>query len=107
VSLRYDYQDWPEQAILITPDNYSTPYGSGGSQSPYGEGDPYGGPTNLELWRVFLERQRCMAFSIEVQEIFDASLGVTAGAGLTISGLNVVMGFKKPYRPQSAAKSAG
>jgi hypothetical protein len=48
-----------------------------------------------------------MAFSIEVQEIFDASLGVTAGAGLTISGLNVVMGFKKPYRPQSAAKSAG
>jgi len=107
VSLRYDYQDWPEQAILITPDNYSTPYGSGGSQSPYGEGDPYGGPTNLELWRVFLERQRCMAFSIEVQEIFDASLGITAGAGLTISGLNVVMGFKKPYRPQSAAKSAG
>ena len=107
VSLRYDYQDWPEQAILITPDNYSTPYGSGGSQSPYGEGDPYGGPTNLELWRVFLERQRCMAFSIEVQEIFDASLGVTAGAGLTISGLNVVMGFKKAFRPQSAAKSAG
>jgi len=107
VSLRYDYQSFPEQTILINPDNYSTPYGSGGSQSPYGEGDPYGGPTNLELWRVFLERQRCMAFSIEVQEIFDASLGVTAGAGLTISGLNVVMGFKKPFRPQPAAQSAG
>jgi len=107
IALRFDYESAPSQVTLITPDNYSTPYGSGVSQSPYGEGDPYGGPSAIELWRVFLANQRCMAFTIELTEVFDASQGTVPGAGLTISGLNVVCGFKKAYRPQQAATSAG
>lgn len=107
VSLFYDYEDAPSQSILVSPTNFSSVYGSGTGQSPYGQGNPYGGASNLESWRVFLQRQRCMAFGIKVDEIYDPSFDVPAGAGLTISGLNVVMAFKKPFRPQSAAESAG
>lgn len=107
VSITYDYEIGPSQSVLISPNNYSTPYGAGPSQSPYGQGSPFGGPTSLELWRVFLQRQRCMAMSITLQEVYDATLGVPAGAGLTLSGINLVAGFKKPFRPQSAATSVG
>lgn len=107
MSLTYDYDDAPSQSVLISPTNYSTPYGAGLPQSPYGEGSPYGGPKSLENWSVFLERQRCMAFAITMQEVFDPAFDTTAGAGLTLSGLNIVIGFKKGFRPQSAAHSAG
>ncbi len=107
VSLTYDYETAPSQSVIISPNNFSSAYGSGASQSPYGQGTPYGGRSSLESWRVFLERQRCMAFGIQIQEIFDPSFGSQAGAGLTISGLNIVMGFKKGFRPQSAAESVG
>lgn len=107
VLLSYDYENDPSQSVIISPTNYSTPLGSGPSQSPLGQGTPYGGGSSLESWRVFLERQRCMAFGIQIKEVFDPSFGTVAGAGLTISGLNVVMGFKKGFRPQAAVNSIG
>ena len=48
-----------------------------------------------------------MAFAISLQEIFDSSFDTAPGAGLTLSGLNVVMGFKKGFRPQPANTTAG
>lgn len=107
VGLSYDYESSPSQSLIITPDNYSTPFGSGASQSPFGQGTPFGGPSDAENWRVFLERQRCSAFAITIQEIFDASIGEPPGAGLTLSGLNVICAFKKAFRPQPAANSVG
>ncbi len=107
VKMAYDYSDDPSQSVIISPTNYSPAYGEGGSQSPYGQQAVYGGPGSLENWRVFLERQRCMAFDISIQEIFDASFGTIAGAGLTLSGLNVVCGFKSKFRPQPAVESVG
>lgn len=105
--ISYDYEDNSSQSMIISPTNYSTNYGTYPNQSPYGQGTPYGGGTNLETWRVFLQRQRCMAFAIEMREIFDSSFGTVAGAGLTLSGLNVVMGFKNQFVPQPAANSIG
>jgi hypothetical protein len=104
VLMTYDYETAPSQSVLISPNNFSPTYGL---PSPYGQGNPYGGPKNGESWRVFLDKQKCMAFAIEIQEIYDPSFGVVAGAGFTLSGLNVVCAFKKQYRPQSAAESAG
>lgn len=107
VSIFYDYSSSPSQSVLVSPVNFSSVYGSSTYQSPYGQGNPYGGETNLENWRVFLESQRCMAFAIKVNEIFDPSYDTQAGAGLTLSGLNVVMGMKKGFRPQNNQTSVG
>lgn len=107
VSIFYDYETNPSQSVIIGPTNYSTPLGTGLSQSPLGQGTPFGGPGNAENWRVFLERQRCMAIAIEVEEIFDATLGTVAGAGLTLSGINMILAFKAGHRPQPAVHSVG
>jgi hypothetical protein len=104
VSIFYDYDANASHSTLISPTNYSPVYGT---DSPYGQGTPFGGPSNLENWRVFFETQKCMAFNIQVDEIWDASFGTAPGAGLTLSGLNVIVGMKKGYRPSSSANSAG
>lgn len=108
--IAYDYNPAPIQGTLIMPTNFAPTYGgpeSNGQNTVYGNGTPYGGPSAVEDWRVFLDKQRCTAFQITVQEVYDASLGVTAGAGLTLSGINLVHAIKKGYRPISAAHSAG
>ena len=106
-SIAYDYNSSTSQVTMIQPDNFSAAYGSGPSNSPYGQGDPYGGPGDLERWRIFLTRQRCQAFQISINEIYDPTFGIPAGEGLTLSGLNVVVGIASKFRPTSAAKSVG
>lgn len=94
--ISYDYAPSPTQLPLVSPQNFSPYYGQG---LPYGDDTPYGGPGQLEQWKVFLTQQRCQAFQIQCQELYDPSFGVAAGAGLTISGLNLVFGQKKGYVP--------
>ncbi len=107
VSLLFDYEPSPSQTVLISPANFSPAMGDGDSQTPFGQQDVFGGPASLEIWRVFLDKQRCMAFAIRVEEIFDPTQGAAAGAGLTLSGINMVAAFKKAFRPQPAAESIG
>lgn len=104
ISIAYDYAPSASQVVQIKPDNYSAPYGS---DTLWGGGNAWGGNLPLEQWRVFFEQQKCQSFQITVQELFDPSFGVPPGAGLTISGLNMVAGIKKGYNPLKPSRSAG
>ena len=90
LALTYDYGQSPSQTITIEP----------GTQVGIT-------PGSLEAWRIFPMTQRCRAISLTLTESYDATLGPTAGQGLTLSGLNFVCGFKKPFVPTSSANSAG
>lgn len=103
VNIAYDYNPSPTQSTTIEANNYSLAYGL---DPLFGDGSPYGGPSVIEQWRIFAQRQRCQAFQITVNELFD-SIAPTEGAGLSFSGLNLVYGLKKAYHPQPASTSAG
>lgn len=98
----YDYQA-RTQSVMITPTNYSGPYGS----ELYGGGSPYGGPSSREQFRIFTTQQKCQAFQVALREVYDSSLEAQAGEGLTLSGFNLVVGLKKGYVPLPAAQSYG
>jgi hypothetical protein len=102
--IAYDYNPAIVQSTIITPDNYSLPYGG---DSPYGQGNPYGGPGDVEQWRIFLANQRCQAIQLSIQEIYDSSLNVPAGEGLRMSGINMLISTIRPFRAQPANVSAG
>lgn len=109
VGIAYDYNPSITQAVTITPDNYSPPYGGNGmdSASPYGQETPYGGPGDKLQWRVFLKKQRCQSFQLTIQEIYDPEFGVPAGAGLYISGLNILLGVARSFRAIGSNHSVG
>lgn len=94
IQIAYDYDPSVTQTTIITPINFRPAYGL---TSPYGGGGVYGGPSAIEEWPVYLNRQKCQSFQIIVTEVFDASFGVMAGAGFTMSGLNLVIGGKTTY----------
>lgn len=101
VQTAYDYGSPLHQAVY-TPPNYVPPYGG---QPLYGNG-PYGG-SNIEQFRVFAKKQKCKAFQISVQEVFDPSLGAGADQGLNLSGINTVVTLKKGWAPVSGRNSVG
>lgn len=102
--LAYDYNENSTQNILITPDNYTPNWGG---EALWGSSGPWGGPGNVFESRVFPQTQKCESFQISVNEIYDSTFKVAAGAGLTLSGLNLVIGTKKGYRTQKASRSFG
>lgn len=104
LQIAYDYNASPTQTSIITPDNYVADWGG---ESVWGGGGNWGGPGNVEQYRVFLQQQKCQAFQITLTEIFDPSQGAPAGAGLTLSGLNCVVGLKGKYPRLKASKSVG
>jgi hypothetical protein len=104
ISIAYDYNPAPTQVTLLTPDNYNKPWGG---DALWGSGDTWGGTSTVENWRVFLQQQKCRSFQIAIQELYDPSLGVPAGAGLTLSGLNLVIGSKKGFATLRPSRSVG
>ncbi len=94
VNISYDYQSSPRQTAIIVPTNFSPLYGA---DSLYGSGNPYGGSDNVEQWRIFFNQQKCQSLQINIVESYDPSKGAAAGGGLSFSGLNFVIGAKKPY----------
>lgn len=104
VQIAYDYNSSPIQNSIITPDNYTAPWGG---EQLWGSGGGWGGTGNIEQHRVFLQQQKCQAFQLTISELFDPSQGTTAGAGLTLSGLNCVVGMKSNYPRLKASKSVG
>lgn len=86
VEVAFDYDPAIVQTTTISPTNLGT--------------------TNpVEQWRVFFERQKCEAFQLTITEAYDASKGLPAGAGLTLSGLDLVVGLKKGGYPRIPAKN--
>lgn len=106
VQLAYDYAPSPSQSVMISPNSYGGVYG-GNAVPVYGQGPAYGGPGTLEQWRVFLSTQKCQAFQLTVNEVYNPAYGTPNGAGLSFSGLNMVVGMKKGYVPLPASQSVG
>lgn len=106
VSMAYDYNSAVTQVVMIQPNNYSLPYGG---DSPYGNplAVGFGGNGNIEQWRVDLEQQQCQAIQITINEIFNPFFGTISGAGLTLSGLNFIIGAKSRYPRLAAINTAG
>lgn len=104
VQISYDYQPMASQSLVIQPDNYSAPWGS---DEFWGQSSPWGGIGDTEQWRIFFQNQRCTAFKISLSEIYDASYASSNNAGLTLSGLNMVFGIKKGFKPMLAQYSRG
>ena len=94
VQIAYDREEYFSQQTIIHPDNYSGPFGE---QSPFGNQSVFGGPSSVEQWGISFDQMSCQTFQISVTEIYDPSFGVPAGAGLTISGLDIVYGVRKGY----------
>lgn len=109
VEIAYDYNPSSLHSVLISPTNYSPPYGGNGSdiESPYGNQITYGGPSAVEQWRVFMKKQRCQSFQLTISEIYDPTLGASAGAGLTLSGINLIIAAKRGWIPISSRASVG
>ena len=104
VQMAYDYNSSPSQNVLVSPDNY-TP--SWGGDNNWGSNSGWGGPGNSFQVRVFPSNQKCETFQISVNEVFDPNLGTAPGQGLSLSGMNIVVGVKKGYRTQRASTSFG
>lgn len=104
VSIAYDYNANPAQTIIINPINFSSKYGG---DVYYGDGATYGGVADPLEWQIDPQKQKCEAFQLTINEYYDPSFGVAAGAGFNLSGLNLILGFKKGYAPIRATKTVG
>lgn len=105
VQMAYDYNPSPSQGVIVYPDSYAPVYGG---EASWGSGGPWGGsPGNVFEARVFPNKQKCQSFQLIISEVFDNSFGVVPGQGLSLSGLTLMIGLKKPWRTQSAGRSFG
>lgn len=99
ISISYDYNDSASQSVSVTSQNYSPNYGN---DPYYGDGSPYGGPGNVEQWRIFFNKQKCQSFQLRIREIFDPQYDTAPGFGIQLTGINLVIGAKSTYPRLSA-----
>jgi hypothetical protein len=103
IQIAYDYISQPVQSVIITPTNYSP-----ATTSPFGDFPaPFGSPSNVMQWRIDAKYQKCQAFQISLNEVYDSTQGAPAGAGFTLSGMNLMVSIKRGSRPIRAANQAG
>lgn len=104
VQTAYNYSDAKVQSNLIQPENFSPVYGD---DLTWGGSNEWGGPSPSEQWRVDLSIQKCESIQITVNEQYDPSFGIPAGAGFTMSGLNLIIGTKSGYPRLSPSRIVG
>jgi hypothetical protein len=102
VQFAYDYNPSQFQSQIVTPQAFQPNWGN---DPLWGSDEFWGGVSQVFEERVFPDKQKCETFSMTINEIYDASFGVPSGQGLTLSGLNLIVGVKRAYRTQSAGKS--
>lgn len=104
IGVAYNYNSSLSQSTIVTQNNYVPAYGE---EALWGSGGPWGGVGAPFQARVFPIVQKCESFQLTFNEIYDPSMMPNNGQGLTLSGLNMVIGVKKGYRTQKAARSFG
>ena len=104
INVSYDFNPNATQQLIVTPDNYASVFGG---NPVFGSGYVFGGPSQVEKWRLMLQQQKCDSVQFEFIEQYDPTYGVQPGAGLTMSGLNFVVGVKSGYSTISRFNTAG
>jgi hypothetical protein len=104
VQFAYDFNPAMQQATIVTP---SKPVAGWANDPFFGDSTPFAGPSAAFNARVFPTIQKCSSFQIQVTEIYDPSFGIASGAGLTLTGLNLLVGVKKGHRTSPAGRSFG
>lgn len=104
VQIAYDYNPIATQSSTISPDNYSPAWGG---DALWGSGGTWGGPSNQEQWEVYFRQQKCQSIQVSVSEQYDSTKGVAAGAGLTFSGINLLIGMKSAGPKLPASRRVG
>ena len=104
VQIGYDYNTSPIQQTIVSP---IYPGAAWGGNNLWGDAGSWGGNTNVFEARVFPVQQKCESFQLIVTELYDSSIGTPAGAGLTLSGLNLIVGMKKGYRTNAGSRNFG
>lgn len=112
VQIAYDFSSSATQSTLVTPAQSSVNWGSDalwGSGAEWGSVGSGGWESQANVFeaRVFPQRQKCESFQISMTEVFNGSIGTVAGAGLTLSGINLVVGAKRGFRTSKATRNFG
>lgn len=102
IGIAYDYNPAISHAEIIRPTNFS-PVVPG----PFGVPTPVGSLYNLAQNRIHTKRQLCESIQFSIQEIYDPSKGVAAGAGFTMSGITARINIKKGTKPISGMQAVG
>lgn len=104
IQIAYDYQASTTFGTNAIPDNFSPLYGG---EAYWGSGESWGGPGSVEQERIFPEIQKCQAFQISLNEVYDPTQGQPAGAGFTMSGIDLIVGQKSSYPRVNTSRSFG